>query len=276
MEFLVQIEITGRLEGDADSQRELRERESQRARELAETGMLVRLWRIPGRWANWGIWNAKSTDELHAALTSLPLFPYATVTVHALASHPSDPAARQTEASVSTGIPGLRGGDHFGVTVPDIEAATEFFRDVIGCTTFYDIGPIRSDTDWMQTHLNVHPRAEVKKLRFLRCGHGLNLELFEYSSPDQNTELPKNSDYGGHHLAIYVDDFDKALRYLKEKSVRILGEPTIRREGPSAGTTWVYFLTPWGMQMELLSFPNGKAYEKNFKARLWHPAFPAR
>jgi len=28
------------------------------------------------------------------------------------------------------------------------------------------------------------------------------------------------------------------------------------------------------MQMELVSFPNGKAYEKTTALRLWHPAFP--
>jgi len=32
-------------------------------------------------------------------------------------------------------------------------------------------------------------------------------------------------------------------------------------EGASAGLTWVYFLSPWGMQLELVSYPNGKAYQ---------------
>ena len=31
-------------------------------------------------------------------------------------------------------IPGLRGHDHTGITVPDIKAATAFFTDVIGCS----------------------------------------------------------------------------------------------------------------------------------------------
>lgn len=33
-------------------------------------------------------------------------------------------------------------------------------------------------------------------------------------------------------------------------------------EGMSAGESWVYFKAPWGMQLELVSFPEGKAYEK--------------
>jgi glyoxylase I family protein len=36
----------------------------------------------------------------------------------------------------------------------------------------------------------------------------------------------------------------------------------------------VYFLSPWGMQFELVSFPNGKAYEKDSPVKLWHPARP--
>jgi catechol 2,3-dioxygenase-like lactoylglutathione lyase family enzyme len=174
----------------------------------------------------------------------------------------------------SKGLPGLRGTDHIGFTVPDLEAAVRFFVEVIGCEAFYDLGPFQFDDDWMSTHLNVHPRAVMKKLTFLRCGHGSNFELFEYEAPDQNLSQPKNSDVGGHHLAFYVDDFEAGLAHLRAHGVRILGEPTVRTNGPSAGQTWVYFLSPWGMQLELLSFPDGKGYEQDTDRRLWHPAMP--
>jgi len=115
----------------------------------------------------------------------------------------------------------------------------------------------------------------MRRLRFFRCKHGSNFEIFEYEAPDQNTEQPKNSDIGGHHLAFYVDDFDAAVAYLAEKGVRLLGKPTVRTVGPNAGQTWIYFLSPWGMQFELVSFPNGKGYEKDTPLRLWHPAKPS-
>lgn len=178
-------------------------------------------------------------------------------------------------ASDGRGLPGLRGTDHIGFTVPDLEEAVAFFVDVIGCEPFYELGPFRSDGDWMETHLGVHPRAVARKLKFLRCGHGSNFELFEYEAPGQSRAQPRNSDVGGHHLAFYVDDFDAALAYLRSRGVRIQGEPTVRTTGPSAGQTWVYFLSPWGMQLELVSFPRGKGYEKDTAARLWHPARPA-
>ena len=174
-----------------------------------------------------------------------------------------------------TGMPGLRGTDHIGFTVPDLDQAVRFFVEVIGCEAFYDLGPFQSDGDWMTEHLNVHPRTVMKRLKFLRCRNGSNFEIFEYQSPDQNTTQPRNSDVGGHHLAFYVDDMAAALDHLRRHGVRILGEPTLRESGPSGGQTWVYFLSPWGMQLELVSYPRGKAYERDTNRRLWHPARPA-
>ncbi len=180
--------------------------------------------------------------------------------------------SHQDEAVMhATGIPGLQGTEHIGFTVPNLEAAVDFFVNIIGCEPFYELGPFSSDGDWMKTALNVHPRAVMKKLQFLRCGNGSNFEIFEYSSPDQNLVQPRNSDVGGHHLAFYVDDIDSAVEYLRMHDVRVLGDPVVRTDGPSAGQSWVYFLTPWGMQLELVSFPNGKAYEEGLTRHLWTP-----
>lgn len=174
---------------------------------------------------------------------------------------------------MSGGIPGLRGTEHIGFTVPDLEEATRFFVDVIGCELVYSLGPFIRDDDWMSEHLNVHPRTVMRELRFFRCKNGPNFEVFQFEPFEPAAPQPKNSDIGGHHLAFYVDDFNTALEYLKGKGVRILSEPTLSRNA-SEGQTWVYFLSPWGMQMELVSFPNGKAYEKESAVKLWHPANP--
>lgn len=170
------------------------------------------------------------------------------------------------------GLPGLRGTDHIGFTVPSVEEAVDFFVDILGCEAFYELGPFQFDDDWMEVQLNVHPRAVMRKLNFLRCANGSNFELFEYEAPDQNRVQPKNSDIGGHHLAFYVDDMEAALSYLRDHKVQILGQPIVRTDGPSAGQIWVYFLSPWGMQLELVSYPDGKGYEKDTCRRLWHPA----
>ncbi|HWB32115.1 MAG TPA: muconolactone Delta-isomerase family protein [Acidobacteriaceae bacterium] len=89
MDFLVHMDVLPLPPGE-EGQSLLR-REAERARQLAEARILRRLWRIPGRRANWGIWSAASVDELHLALSSLPLFPFLSITVHPLAQHPNDP-----------------------------------------------------------------------------------------------------------------------------------------------------------------------------------------
>lgn len=175
---------------------------------------------------------------------------------------------------MTQGIPGLRGAEHVGFTVPDIEEAHRFFVDVIGCDYVYTLGPWAKDDDWFTEHLNIHPRSVLKELRFYRCKFGPNFEVFEFESPDQRTEPPKNSDVGGHHIAFYVDDLDAAVEYLRSKGIRVLGEPTASSSA-SEGQRWVYFLSPWGMQFELVSYPNGKAYEANAPVKLWHPKHPA-
>ena len=175
---------------------------------------------------------------------------------------------------MTQGIPGLRGAEHVGFTVPDIEEAHRFFVDVIGCDYVYTLGPWAKDDDWFTEHLNIHPRSVLKELRFYRCKFGPNFEVFEFESPDQRTEPPKNSDVGGHHIAFYVDDLDAAVEYLHSQGIRVLGEPTASSSA-SEGQRWVYFLSPWGMQFELVSYPNGKAYEANAPVKLWHPKHPA-
>ncbi|MEI7780034.1 MAG: VOC family protein [Actinomycetes bacterium] len=157
-------------------------------------------------------------------------------------------------------LPGLTGVDHIGFTVPDLARAHEFLVDVLGCEYMYSLGPFKNEGEWMSEHLNVHPRAVMEQLHFYRCGGAAIFEVFQYSAPDQNPTAPRNSDVGGHHVALYVEDLDVAVAFLTERGVQFLGEPTAS-SGPSFGQRWVYFLTPWGMQFELVSYPNGKAFD---------------
>jgi glyoxylase I family protein len=172
---------------------------------------------------------------------------------------------------MSGGLPGLAGTDHVGFTVPDIEAATRFFVDVIGCSVAFEVGPFRSDDDWMQVHLGVDPRAVVRKLRMLRCKTSASFEIFEYELEGARTTPPRNSDVGGHHLAFYVADIGAAIGYLKSHGITVQGDPTTMESGPSKGLIWVYFLSPWGMQLELVSYPGGMAVLRDNPAALWSP-----
>ena len=164
------------------------------------------------------------------------------------------------------------GAEHIGLTVPEMDAATKFFVEVLGAEVLFEVGPFSSDDDWMETHLGVHPRAAIRRLRMLRLADGPSIELFEYISPDQQHERPRNSDAGGHHLAFYVTDMAAAVEHLKRHGVEVLGDPTTMADCASAGLTWVYFRAPWGLQLELVSAPSGLAYEVSGGRRMWRPS----
>src|ERR1700738_136109 len=180
-------------------------------------------------------------------------------------------------AASADSIPGLRRPHHTGLTVPDGKAATAFFTDVIGCSHAMSFGPFSDDKGtFMQDVVNVNPRAVIDEISVVRCGYGSNIELFQYQSPDQAKTLPKNSDIGGHHIALYVDDIEKAAAYLKSKNVTTMQGRIPIKEGPAAGQSILYFFAPWGLQMELISYPKGMAYEKDAKTVLWSTTEPMK
>jgi catechol 2,3-dioxygenase-like lactoylglutathione lyase family enzyme len=164
-------------------------------------------------------------------------------------------------------LPGMRGTQHIGITVPDVDEAVEFLVDVMGCEAFFSFGPF--EDDWMEKYLNVNPRAVIDIITMVRCGNGPALEVFKYTSPDQDPNPPKNSDIGGYHIAFYVDDINIATEYLRDNGVRVLESPHPLTGTGLEGMEWVYFLSPWGMQMEIISAPDGIIDEEQNNRRFW-------
>lgn len=157
-------------------------------------------------------------------------------------------------------VPGLTRLDHVGLTVPDLDQADEFFVGLLGCERMYELGPFAHDDDWMTRQLGVAADTVMRRLRFYRLGGQAVFEVFEYDAREQSADVPRNSDVGGHHVAFYVDDLDAAVAHLRAAGVEVMGEP-VRSSGPSEGQRWVYFRAPWGLQLELVSYPHGKAYD---------------
>lgn len=90
MLFLVEMDFALEALSD-DALSRLQQAEAVRAAQLAKEGTLRRVWRLPGQRANIGLWHATDGNELHVAISSLPLWSYARVRVTPLADHPNDP-----------------------------------------------------------------------------------------------------------------------------------------------------------------------------------------
>ncbi len=67
----------------------LKAEEKARAEALQREGKWVHLWRIAGQYSNVSVFDVGSHDELHAILSTLPLFPFMEIAVTPLARHPS-------------------------------------------------------------------------------------------------------------------------------------------------------------------------------------------
>ena len=95
MEYLIDFTIdipagTPATEVDQRSQAE-----ADRVSVLATEGHVLRVWRPTpddGRWRATSLYRADDEAELNAILESLPLYPWMTISVRALAPHPNDPA----------------------------------------------------------------------------------------------------------------------------------------------------------------------------------------
>ncbi|MFV0297868.1 MAG: VOC family protein [Hyphomicrobiaceae bacterium] len=171
-------------------------------------------------------------------------------------------------------IPGLAGIEHVGLIVPDLELATSFLQDVLGGETLYDIGPLPDPDDWMAAHLVRPFGGRIHRLRVVQVANGPVLELFELAQGRDGAHAGTDEAQAAVHIAFYVENMDVALARLKEHRCPIESGPVEMTEGPSAGLTWLYFRSPWGLPMELVSYPDGIEAYKARKREIWRPRAP--
>ncbi len=103
MEYLAHIDVRWPADCDATEWERVVALGRARARQLAAAGHIRRLWRTPRGRSNWGLWEAEDATSLHAALASLPLFPWLSIEVHARTAHPSDPGRSPGQKSADLG-----------------------------------------------------------------------------------------------------------------------------------------------------------------------------
>jgi glyoxylase I family protein len=157
-----------------------------------------------------------------------------------------------------TDAPAFLAADHVSFTVPDLEAAIAFYTDTFGARELFRMGPLAASEipvmpdgrDWMEAHVGV--TGATLTLAMLALIDNLNLQLVQYDAPgDRNPVPPRNCDAGGHHLALRVDDVDKAAAYLATKGCTVQNIIEIS-EGPLAGKKNLYVRDPFGHSLEIV------------------------
>ncbi|MDK0519232.1 VOC family protein [Streptomyces sp. ML-6] len=170
----------------------------------------------------------------------------------------------------------VRGIDHIGVTVPDVETATLFLVRALGAEVLYDTlrrhdGPKGGPEVERRLGVPAGTLQLAVRMLALPCD-GPCIELFEFQGPRREPPvLP--CDFGWQHLALYADDLDAAVRDCVAAGAVLLAEPQ-PLPGPEAGerNRFAYLRTPWGSTLELLTYPDPQPWERTATRRRVRPA----
>jgi catechol 2,3-dioxygenase-like lactoylglutathione lyase family enzyme len=191
-----------------------------------------------------------------------------------LAAHAPGSGHAAEEAPRPGGVPPVRGLDHVGLAVHDIEAATVFLREGLGAEVIYET--LRNGEDAQQgagpeEQLGLMTGARITAIRMLRLGQGPGVELFQIAAPDQHAPA-RASDLGWQHIAVYADDLDAALRRFEAAGGTILAKPHgLPPKEQGTGNRFCYARAPFGALVEFITYPSAQPYEAETRLRRWKP-----
>lgn len=150
----------------------------------------------------------------------------------------------RTQALQSLDVSGI---DHVGINVPDVNAASQFFAELLGAHVVSDFRPGKIPDAWKE-RFNWRKSSEIQRIVMMQLADGSKIELFQYSGPDISTQRPHEDDAAETHIALKTHDVDRSIAVLKKRGLPILNDPITNPDGEQ----WFYFLTPWGSQIELV------------------------
>lgn len=160
---------------------------------------------------------------------------------------------------------------HIGFTVPDMDAAIDFFTTAFGAETVMECGSVDVDDTFMQHRLGVPNGCKIVDQRVIQTGRGGSLELFQYSG-QQGAGIKTNNEVGAMHIAFEVDDAFAAADRLKASGADVLDGPTLIEGGPMDQLVWMYLRSPWGQYIEIVSSNGPLGYEADGGSKLWTPS----
>ena len=168
----------------------------------------------------------------------------------------------------------IRGIDHVGVVVPDLDRATKFLEEAFGAQVIYQSlsmsDPPLEGND-IETQTSLFRGTRITGLTMIRMERGPDIELFEMHGPVMHPSA-QSSDYGMTHMAFYADDPDAAVSRFERAGGVMFMRPTKIPVAVEDGerNSFCYGRTPWGMLVEFISYPSRMAYEDTATLRRWH------
>ena len=141
----------------------------------------------------------------------------------------------------------LRGFNHTGVIVTDLDRAIGFLRDLLGFELL-SRAPRDPALIGRMTGLPA-PRVEIAHLQ----GPGHRVELIRYATNGvRDLDRPRVYDDGAAHIALDVADVAAAVAAAAAHGLTPVGEIVTIDAGPNQGRQVVYLASPYGLLIEFI------------------------
>ena len=150
----------------------------------------------------------------------------------------------------------MRGIDHVGLTVIDLDRAVEFWCGRLGLRLLQRV----TENDPDMASLIGEDSVEVE-IADLDAGDGRIIELIKYVRPAGRPVRARSSDPGSTHIALRVDDLDEALARLEGSGARQISRHPVLLHDPGGawdGVACCYIADPDGIIVELVQRPRAQ------------------
>jgi len=147
----------------------------------------------------------------------------------------------------------MRGIDHVGLTVADLDRAVEFWCGRLGFRLLNRVTETGPDI----ASLIGEDSVELE-IADLDAGDGRIIELIRYARPAGRPVWARSSDPGSSHIALRVDDLDAALERIQDSPARQISRHPVLLHDPGGGWDGVaccYIADPDGNIIELVQRP---------------------
>lgn len=171
----------------------------------------------------------------------------------------------------------IRGIEHIGITVANIQQAELFFINCFEATVLYRLLPLsqtnkKQSGESLQTFNGCPPDIDIVGISMLRLGNSCNIELFQIEPTvvdEQSTPAKPNIN----HFAIYVDDIHQAAEKMRANGAVLFDGPNPTSDQEAGEGNYIWFgLTPFGVLIELITLPTPVNCDETDQLKRWIPA----
>ena len=143
----------------------------------------------------------------------------------------------------------IRGCDHIGIQVRDVERSARFYEQSLG---FERVERWSLSHPYVQRVVGYHPDVTLEIALLKIPSSELFLEILEYRGVEGAAVDPATANPGTAHFCLFVEDLDGLYAELTRNGVEFVSEVQTPTWGPNEGGRLVYMKDPDGIRVELV------------------------